>query len=311
MTILLTTFERDFRTRLLDVVYGQWHDLGVPLSSALYPQSTEVIDPEALLWCSFEFLPTEPRLRESLLGWLQANEHYIIRQRLNKVARNGEPRTNIWRALDSKTIREVDRPNEVCHGLDEVEELLTFCERLSAEVQDGRWPKARLVQAAPRSSTLLLQARDLLGNDIRHLLLVYLLANPAGGKLKAIQSWSGYSYRSISETATRWEATGVLSIDHGYCRLIHLEPWKALLRLSAEQTVIVDWFFLFDACIRLLRAVGKAERKGLSWDSGVVTSFRGEAAQALVSSVRSETRAEPPSIAHLRELLTGAATRQH
>ena len=305
MTISLTTFERDFRTRLLDVVFAQWHALGAPFSSALRPEPTEVIDPEALLWCSLEFLPTEPRLRESLLGWLSANEHYIIRQRLNKVARNGEPRTNIWHALDGRTAREVARPDEACHGLPGIGDLLAFCERLGAQWPDGRWPKARLVQPAARPSTLLFRARDLLGHDIRHFLLVYLLANPSGSKLKAIQSWSGYSYRSISETATRWEAAGVLSVDHGFCRLIHPEPWKALLRLEGAQPVIVDWFNLFDACIHLLRAVAKAQRKGLSLDSAVVTSFRRAAAEALSSSVRSEPREQALSLAHLRRSLNG------
>lgn len=310
MTILPTTFERDFKARLLDVVFAQWHALGVPFSSALDPEPTEVIDPEALLWCSLEFLPTEPRLRESVLGWLEANEHYIIRQRINRVAENGEPRTSIWAALDSRNVREVGRPGETSHGLDDVEELLAFCERLGAEAQEGRWPQAKRVKPGARASTLLLQARDLLGNDIRHLLLVYLLANPSGGKLRAVQRWSGYSYRSISETATRWEAAGVLSIDHGFCRLIHFEPWKLLLRVTEPQPLIVDWFSVFDASIRLLRAAGKAERKGLSRDSSVVTSFRRQAAEALSSAVRSGTREESPSLAYLRAPLSGAAIQQ-
>jgi hypothetical protein len=303
MTISLTTFERDFRERLLDVIHGQWHDLGVPFSEVLHLESTEVIDPEALIWCSLEFLPTEARLREGVGAWLRAHGNYVIRQRLNRLARKEEPRTSIWHVLDKPDRAQPDVPAEPCHGLDSPEDVVRFCEELAF---DWRGP----VPAHPRPgrpvtapTTVLLQARDLLGGDLRHALLVYLLANPGGGRLKAVQRWFGYSYRSISETASRWETAGVLTIDHGYCRLTTPEQWHALLRYQADRVVIVDWLGVFEACVRLLRACAKAGRKGIAWDSPVIRSFCRDADEALASAILSNPARGHPSVSHLRDLL--------
>ena len=70
--ILQDTFEHAFRQRLLDVIYAQWGELGAPFSDRR--DWNDVIDPEALLWCSLEFLPTEPRLAETVLEWFRTNK---------------------------------------------------------------------------------------------------------------------------------------------------------------------------------------------------------------------------------------------
>jgi len=306
MTISLTTFERQVRERLLDVIHAQWHDLGLPFSPPLAP-SDEVIDPEALLWCSLEFLPTEPRLREGVTAWLDAFAAHVIQQRVNRRARKGEPRANIWHALRPAKRSLLEVPAETCHGLGTVEEITAFCEKLPADHPRLRASEKVAGRPAPRPSTALLWARDLLGGDIRHFLLVYLLANPGGGKLKTVQRWSGYAYRSISETATRWQAAGVLVIDHGYCHLSNSGPWRALLPYEAERPVIVDWFAVFDGCVHLLRALAKAGRKGLALESPVVRSHCRRAGEALSSAVLGDPGRHGPAIDHLRELIA----RQH
>src|SRR5665213_2936901 len=97
MTISPTTFEADLRGRLLDIVYGQWHDFGAPFADV--HASDEVIDPEALLWCSLEFLPTEPRLCETVVAWLHLNPNYILRQRLKNRIHAADPRLVAWRMI--------------------------------------------------------------------------------------------------------------------------------------------------------------------------------------------------------------------
>ena len=129
MKISPTTFEQDLRGRLLDLVYGQWHDLGVPFSVTVRPDAVEVIDPEALLWCSFEFLPTEPRLQEGVTAWLDVRGDCIIRQRIKRLATRGDPRTGIWHAADKTRKSRLDAghkleaPAEPCHGLDSSAEV--------------------------------------------------------------------------------------------------------------------------------------------------------------------------------------------
>jgi hypothetical protein len=69
MTTWLTTFESALRQHLLDLLYAQWHELGVPFAAPLHCPD-EVIDPEALLWCSLAMMPADPRLREGVPpGW--------------------------------------------------------------------------------------------------------------------------------------------------------------------------------------------------------------------------------------------------
>jgi len=71
--------------------------------------------------------------------------------------------------------------------------------------------------------------------------------------------------------------------------------------------VVVDWFVVFDGCIRLLRALAKAERAGLAFESGVVTSFCREADGALSSAILNESATPPQAVGSLRELLPKVA----
>ena len=302
MKTSLTTFDTALRERLLDVVYGQWQALGIPFSSRQPSDAAEVIDPEALLWCSLEFLPTEPRLREGVVAWLAKRGDCLIRQRIKHLATVGDPRTGIWKALDKPRESRPVAPAEPCHGLDSAADVCEFCKRLPGSVPDAleHTPPGRL---ADGPTTILLRARDLLGGDLRHALLVFLLAHPLGGKLKTLQKWSRYSYRSISQTASRWEAADVLVIDHGFCHLTNPEPWHELLRHQAKGATIVDWHGAFDACVSLLRALAKADRKGLDSDSPVLSSYIKSTRNALFAAVLGGRRTIRSTPSYIEELL--------
>ncbi|MCX5658427.1 MAG: hypothetical protein NTW19_01740 [Planctomycetota bacterium] len=310
MTTPLTTFEDDFRRRLLDVVYGQWHDLGVPFAPAPPRGSTEIIDPDALLWCSLEFLPTEPRLREGVAAWWHVHGKVIIRQRLNRLAKPGEPRTAIWHRLTPPSAQargsEPDRPTEPCHGLQSPEQVIAFCAKFEHDLGPdrrktgtGESPR-RLGSPLVGPSTLAIQARNLLGTDLRHILLIHLLTNPHGVQLRTLQRQSGYSYRSLLDIATRWEDAGAVALDRGFCRLTRTDAWHSLLRDQAREAVLVDWLQVFEACVSLLRALTKGGRKGLAWDAAVLTHFREETDRVL-SAALAQGRGPFPSVAHLRE----------
>lgn len=302
MTTSHTTFENDLRERLLDIVYGQWYELGVPFSPSRPPAATEVIDPEALLWCSLEFFPSEGRLREGVQAWLKAYESQVIRHRVNRVAKAGEPRTHIWQALIDSTHLKVETPTEPCHGLDSIAEVDAFCSAIKESRRHAEASKHPAGTPLEHPSSGLLRARDLLGSDIRHLLLVCLLAKPGGSRLKDIAQFSKYSYRGISETAARWEAAGVLVVEHGYCRLVDPEPWHTLLQGQLRKAVVVNWFSVFEALIEVLRAAARARRKGLSPDSPVIGSYCRKACGVFDSARREEGRGEPQSITYLRKV---------
>lgn len=335
MTALQSTFEfeSDLRHLLLDLVFSQWHDLGIPFSDV--QSSVEVIDLEALIWCSLEFLPFEPRLCENVVGWLHRHNGYVIRQRLRARAKGSDPRGQIWRLLDpitppNSTLAEVSPPAQHTPPADAPSPLkhyrfphlnsahgkragitrhspqpvdyLEFARHLEEKIDRHPSASARVGEPLLKPSTILLSARDLLGNDSHHFLLLFLLARPGGGRLRDVARWSGYSYRAISDTAERWERAGTVVIDHGYCRLRSAAPWRALLRSEAEPIVLVDFFRCFEACVELLRLLGKVREKNLGWDSSPATAFRRDAVTALSSCVLSHDAAAARGVNRLLDL---------
>lgn len=266
MKISLTTFETELRRRFLDLVYSQWGCLGVPYNQSLPYASYEVIDPEALLWFSLEFLPHEPRLSEGVIDWLQRYDDLLIRQRLKRLAKPDDPRIIIWRTLDSRRRRTQDIDDDLFDS----EDLRSYCRWLRERIESGQQTDHRVGKPRRDSSALLLEARDLLGSDTRHFILTYLLTHGGSGKLRTIASWSTFSYRSVSETANRWENIGVVKIDHGHCTLKHHHEWRALLSREIDEAIWINWPQVFASSIRLLRDVAKASQKRFEPDNAVV-----------------------------------------
>jgi hypothetical protein len=279
------TFETLFHQRLLDILYGQWSALGAPFVNPRALGHAEVIDPEALLWCSLEFLPTEPRLCEAVTDWIQKNPHYLVRQRIYKIADRKDPRAVIWQALDHRATKKNERaaPVEPPYGVDSPADLLAFAKSIEDRTPDRAEAPSRLASRRTDPATLLLRARDLLGHDIRHFLLVYLLAHQHGGKLRDATAWSGHSYRSFYDAAIRWEAAGLVTIDAGYCRLKVPDLFHALLQLGSEQIILANWQTIFQTSIRLLRDLAKARKKGFAEDSAIVNTLKQEVAVKLDS----------------------------
>lgn len=277
------TFEQSYRHCLLDLIYGQWAALGAPFTARPDSDDPSVIDPEALLWCSLEFLPTEPRLGETVVEWLTENPHDLVRQRIIKTAKRGEPRTLLWQSLDRRSpkLESLAEPTEALYGLNSTAEVVEFARRIGEKrLHHGRESR-RIGRIRKGSATLLLQARDLLGHDIRHFLLVYLLAKPHGGKLRDIQDWSQHAYRSLSDAADRWKAAEIITLESGYCRLVAAEPFHQLLHFKAQRVSLVNWWTVFETSVRLLRDLAKARSKGFNTDSAITKSLKREAAEKL------------------------------
>lgn len=280
----LVTFEQTFRERLLDLVYRQWAALGVPFARGPEANNSEVIDPEALIWCSLEFLPTEPRLSEAVVNWTRANAHYLVRQRILKISNRLDPRTLIWQALDrrQRVVKgALPAQLELPYGAESQADVHSFVARLESARDSAEQKTLRLGRARKQASALLLRARDLLGHDIRHFLLVYLLASPGGARLRDIKTWSGYSYRSLADAADRWNAASILSLESGYCRLTSAEAFQRLLQLDSSPIVIVKWMVVFETSIRLLRNLRRARERGFDHGDGITDSLKREAAAEL------------------------------
>lgn len=310
MKTLPATFESDLRDGILNILYGQWSHLGAAFSTSPSADSPEIVDPEALIWGSLEFLPTEPRLAEVVLQWLHAHMSDTIRQRLKSRLRSHEPRTCIWSTIEANEQLAKQSefscvvPSEPCHGLNSPEQVVAFCQRMTHQSRrDPSQGIRRVGNPTWSPATLLLRLRYLMGSDPRHFLLLYLLCNPHGAPIPPLQQWTGYSQRTVSDTVARWADARFVSVEHGVCRLIEPDCWRGLLQQRTRGVFLVDWFKAFDACIGLLRALAKARHVGLSPDSSVISAYLSDAYHALSASSLSEARPDVPSLAPLRALL--------
>jgi len=295
MKTSLTTFENRIRNWLLDLLHSQWRELGVPFSTSLPHRADEVIDPEALLWCSWEFLPHQPRLREQVLCWLAANAQSILWPRIRKLARKKpDPKVEIWCALDLKSEPSADEPSDFAHNL---------AESRSAGKEILQQPGLR--QRTP--ATVILQARDVLGADARHFILVYLLANPGGARLRTIAEWSGQSYRNISRVAARWESAGIITVDRGYANLKSPKRWTSILELKSPRIILINWVRLFDTVITLLRDLAKASARSIPPDGPVVAAILREAATATDTCIEGDALARSATVDDLQHILTNVS----
>ena len=303
MKTLLTTFEHRIRDWLLDLLHSQWCALGVPFSVEQPLRSEEVIDPESLLWCSLEFFPTQPRLQEQTLAWWFDNSQTLLSPRIRKFTQaTDDPRAFIWSALDPQW-KKCPKPSTVpCYGQSSVDELLKFCRDLGqkAKARSGR----ETGTAGKTTATVILRARDVLGNDARHFILVYLLANRGGAKLRSVATWSGQSYRNISKVAQRWESASILSLEHGFARLKNSALWASLLDIDPSQIVLLNWQRFYDTCINLLRSIGKAQAKSIPANGPVVRGLLRAAYDDAGTSVETSQSTDSETIQDFRRLLS-------
>jgi predicted transcriptional regulator len=291
---------------LLNLLHSQWRALGVPFSSGHPLASNEAVDPEALLWCSLEFFPTQPRLCEQVLAWWAGNEHTVLRPRIRGFARTShDPRAFIWRALDAQWKPSLKPPPGPCYGQKSVEELFDFCRDTPKRVRAAKIQRQRSGVPERTPATIILRARDVIGADARHFLLVYLLANHGGARLRSVASWSGQSYRNISKVAQRWKSANVISLEHGYARLRNPAIWTAALELDRAPIVLLNWRRLYDACIHLLRSINQAAARSIPADGPVVTALIREAAAEAAASIESDPTTPSETVQSLTELLAG------
>lgn len=282
-----TTSSDPLRGAILDVLFAQWRDLGVPVHAPVFDAPLEVIDPEELLWCSLEFVESEPRLLEAVNGWFAVHGGKINRQRINKLARTtqGDSRAALWRALDEGVALRASGARS----------------KVSGQLQAGK----PLGDRSPAASTLYLRSRDLLGNDCRSLLIVQLLTGQRGVRLRDVASATGYTYRNLAEAASSWQRARVVTLDRGYCTLSNPTPWTELLGIGKEHAVIIDWHAAFAASIELLHALDSASDLRRTRDHATIRSSQLAARVAIEHAAAGVDLAKAPAISHLREAVVG------
>ena len=265
---------------LLDVLHAQWRELGVPFEALAFdhPQRfpLEVIDPEALLWCSLHFFGDEPRLEEAVRSWFATNRARVNTQRLNTVARRSkdEPaesaRVAAWRSIS---------------GL----------RKLSTRKNVGL--------AAPTPASLHLRSRDVLGNDCAAYLIVALLGSPRGVRCRDVAASTGYTYRCVADTAASWAVAGLVRLEHGFCTILDPTLWAQLLRCEVADVVTVDWQAAYGAVLEYLRTLESARAAGVAEDSALLTAAATKADGILQGAAAGVAPERAPAIDALRNAI--------
>jgi len=273
-----TSREERVRAVLLDVLHAQWRELGVPFQAPAFGDSLEVIDPEALLWCSLAFFGSEPRLEEAVRSWFTANRARVNTQRLNTLAkrREGEPieaaRVAAWRAINGLR-RAVTRKN--------------------------------VGVAASTPASLHLRSRGVLGNDCAAYLVVALLGSPRGVRCRDVAESTGYTYRCVADTAASWAGAGLVRLEHGFCTILDPTPWAQLLRCEVADVVTVDWQAAYGAVLELLRTLERAREAGVAADSPLLASAATKADSILQGAAAGVAPERAPAIEALRNATSG------
>ena len=301
----LTTYEHRLREWLLNLLYAQWRSLGIPFSASPPSRPREPIDPEALLWCSLEFFPTQPRLCEQVLAWLASNDQSLLRPRIRKFARGqDEPRAFLWQQLDPQWRVAPPPPSRPCYGQRTASDLVDFGGGLGRLARQAKLPRQQPGRPEATPATAILRARDAVGADAKHFILVYLLATGGGARLKSVAEWSGQTYRNIAKAAQRWEAAEILTLEHGYARLRNPGVWSTVLHVDPRGIVLLNWLRLYEACLKLLASLVKAEAKSLPPDGPVVTALFREAQDAVAASVEGQPFTPSETVRDFAQLIS-------
>jgi hypothetical protein len=283
-----TSLEHHARAALLDALHAQWRELGVPFHTPEHGRPLEVIDPEALLWCSLHFFESEPRLAEGVRSWFAVHRARVSTQRLNTLARRS-------RALSSGT------PARQETGADESSSDPAWVAAWRG-LQDARRPtvRANIGTESPSAATLQLRARDIFGNSCAAHFVVALLGSPRGVRCRAVAEETGFTYRAVANLAASWKNAGVVRLEHGFCTIIDPTPWARILRVNPEEIATVDWRAAYAAVLELLRELARARATGLPETHPLVVAAIARADRALEASAAGIAPDRSPTIHTLR-----------
>ena len=271
-----TSREERVRAALLDVLHAQWRELGVPFQAPAFDQPLEVIDPEALLWCSLHFFGSEPRLEEAARSWFTTNRARVNTQRLNTLARRNEQepaeaaRVAAWRSISG------------------LRRLVT---------------RKHVGLAASTPASLHLRSRDVLGNDCAAYLIVALLGSPRGVRCRDVADSTGYTYRCVADTAASWADAGLVRLEHGFCTILDPTPWAQLLRCDLAGVVTVDWQAAYGAVLAYLQTLERARAAGVAEDSPLLAAAATKADGVLQGAAAGVAPERAPAIGALRDAI--------
>lgn len=269
MATSLTDFKREFRDRVLDLLWRQWTTLGV----AGYGRNWDgaMIDPEALLLFSCTLARHDARLFDAILDWLRINGRLINIQRtkrlINQEGFSGEavfqaiagvtktPAMEMKWGLSAKVSLAPHAPAEALFYLENGKPLPVSRKNdpefeASGFLRDVYEPREVALPFKPDiPQNLILRLRALLGVNARCELLAFLVLNDKGSP-RAVARDCYYFPATVSKALAEMSGSGYIhSRIQGRHRYYQLSPdtaWRQLLLGEARPAWIV-WGRLFSA----------------------------------------------------------------
>lgn len=269
MATSLTDFRREFRDRVLDLLWRQWTTLGVSGHGRSWDGA--MIDPEALLLFSCTMARHDARLFDAILDWLRINGRLINIQRTKRlIYQEGFSGRAIFQAIAGVTktpglemkwgrsakvslappvpaealfYLENGKPLPVSRGNDPTFEASGFLR----DVYEPR--KVALPFKPDIPQNLILRLRALLGVNARCELLAFMVLNDKGSP-RAVARDCYYFPATVSKALAEMSGSGYIhSRVQGRHRFYQLSPdnaWRQLLLGEARPAWIV-WGRLFSA----------------------------------------------------------------
>ncbi|MEA1927589.1 MAG: winged helix-turn-helix domain-containing protein [Candidatus Auribacterota bacterium] len=269
MTTLLTDFKKEYRDRLLGILWRQWTTLGVSGYGETWKGS--VIDPEALLLFSCTILRYDARLFDAVLEWLRVNGRFINVQRTKRMLKTenftGETVVSAlaaviknsvheakWARLASKKVNAENNPEPLFFLKDgrpipvmRQEDPLFLKYGFSRTLFKERGVALRF--RPELQGNLLLRLRALLGVNARCEILAYLMLNDRGSP-RAMARDCYYYPATVSKALADMSQSGYVVSQtegrHRYYKLIS-DQWRDLLLGKSAPQLWVVWARLFSA----------------------------------------------------------------
>lgn len=268
MVTSLITLKDELEKISLDIIYSQWCELGCNLNAK--PIGNYLIDHDALLWFSLEFVHKDARLREQIAYWLDENPGYISKSIVKKSAENkNDSRMAILDDLLTKKRTKFDLKNKI---------------------------DSEKIKLSPHC--LLTRTIPLLGNDLRRMLIMLFIANPHGLTGEQIIKFTKYSKRMVYETLGNLEKTGFLYKEKPIYYLLKRDIWCSLLECPKK----INFFNsndIFESVVTLLRTLTQCIKQEIPFGSRIVTDAFSTAENKIIKA------AFPP---HEKQKTSGGVT---
>lgn len=252
-----------------------------------------LIDPNALLWFSLEFVHRDARLLEQILFWLTKNSDYVSPSALLKKLYNKKDVRRIalndlfinnkqirkkmpFMSIHGRYAEELNNRTSLDFPFDCKTDITFYSQIINAynnelnyyDSKHNKQSANEKIKLSPHC--LLLRTTPLFGSDLKKILIIFCITNPQGLDVEQIENLTGYSKRMVSEVLNELTATGFLNKkDVSFYYINKYSLWCKLLDYDGKMKFL-DSNNIFESIVILLRTISECIRKEIPFHSRIV-----------------------------------------